>query len=246
MATAGDLIGQALRQSGVYGTGQVPSGQDTSDCLNLLNQMVGQWNRKRWLIYDLIDTFLTSTGAETYSVGPGCDFDIPRPDRLEDGCFFRQLVSDQPNLVDYPLNLFQSREDYSRIRLKTLTTWPEIIFYDSGYPTGTIYVHPIPQASLFEIHILTKNVISTFANLATTVALPPEYEAAILWNLIVRIRSAYQMPDDPVARGLAKDALNVIRGANAQVPRLRMPRGLGASGGNGGMYNIFSDSSGSS
>jgi hypothetical protein len=237
MTTAAALILQAQKAAGIVGVGQSASGEDTADALFQLNAMIGQWNRKRWMIYHLIDTALTSTGAESYTVGPSGAFNIPRPDRLE-GAYFRQLVSGSPNLVDYPLGILEAREDYSRIRLKTLTTWPQVAFYDAAYPLGSLYVYPVPQAGLFEIHILTKDTISSITNLAETYNLPPEYDAALTWNLAVRLRSAYGLPPDPVKIGLAKDALNVIRNANAQVPRLRMPRGLRMSGGG---YNIFSD-----
>jgi hypothetical protein len=236
MTTAADLIAQALKIAGVLGVGQAAMPEDVNDALTHLNQMIGQWNRKRWLVYHLIDTPLTSTGAASYTVGAGGDFDIPRPDRLE-AAYVRQLISGAPNLVDYPLTVLASREDYSRIRLKSLTTWPETIFYDSAIPLGVVYPHPIPQAALFELHLVTKDTLASFAVPATAVTLPPEYLAALQWNLAVRLRSAYQMPADPVAVGLAKDALAVIRIANTQIPRLRMPAGIAGSG----IYNIFSD-----
>lgn len=237
MTTAADLIMEALKIAGVTGVSQPGAAEDVSGALAHLNQMIGQWNRKRWLVYHLIDAAVTSTGAQSYSVGAGGDFNVPRPDRLE-AAYFRQLIPGSPNLVDYPLEVLSAREDYSRIRLKSLTSWPQAIFYDAAYPLGRIYPHPVPQAGLFEIHLVLKDTLASFATPATSLNLPPEYEAALLWNLAVRLRSAYQAPPDPVAIGLAKDALNVIRNADAQIPRLRTPGALGG----GGAYNIFSDS----
>jgi hypothetical protein len=236
MTTAGDIISEALKAAGVTGVGQAAAAEDVTDALIHLNQLIGQWNRKRWLVWHLVDAALTSTGAQTYTVGPGGNFDIPRPDRLE-AAYVRQLIAGSPNLVDYPLEILNSREDYSRIRLKTLTSWPQAIFYDAAYPLGVVHPHPVPQAGLFEIHLVVKDTLSQVAAPGTALNLPPEYEAALLWNLAARLRSAYQLPPDPVAIGLAKDALNVIRNADAQIPRLRMPGALGP----GGVYNIFSD-----
>lgn len=238
MTTAAAIILQAQKAAGIIGVGQVASGEDTADALFHLNAMIGQWNRKRWLIWHLIDTAFTSTGAQSYTVGTGGNFNIPRPDRLE-AAYFRQLVNSQPNQVDYPLEILESREDYSRIRLKTLTTWPQTIFYDAAYPMGVVYPHPIPQAGLFEIHLVTKDTISSITNLAATYNMPPEYDAALMWNLSVRLRAVYQLPPDPAAIGLAKEALNVLRNTNAQVPRLRMPAALRGTSNAG--YNIFSD-----
>lgn len=239
MTTAADLITQALKIAGVMGVGQAAAAEDVEDALIHLNQMISQWNRKRWLIYHLVDTPLTATGATSYTVGPGGNFAVPRPDRLE-AAYFRQLISGAPNLVDYPLTILSSREDYSHIRLKSLTTWPETIFYDAAFPLGAVYPHPVPQAGLFELHLVTKDTLAQFAVPGSVANLPPEYLAALQWNLAVRLRSAWQMPPDPVAIGLAKDALTVIRNANTQIPRLRMPAGLAKGGG----YNIYSDGPG--
>src|SRR6185312_10888366 len=147
--------------------------------------------RKRWLIWHLIDTAFTSTGALSYTVGTGGNFNIPRPDRLENGNFIRQTIPSQPNLVDYPLGLIEAREDYNRISLKTLGTFPQWVFYDPAYPTGNLFVWPVPQASLYEIHICTKEQLSQFTSLSQTISLPQEYMAAIHHNLVVRLRAAY-------------------------------------------------------
>lgn len=239
VTTPADIIKLVLKDVGVVGVGQTALAEDTNDAFDTMNMMIAQWNRKRWLIYHLLDVALVSTGAISYSIGTGGDFNTPRPDRLEDGCFFRQLITaSSPNQIDYPLELLESREDYSRIGLKQLTTIPQYIFYDAGYPLGTIYPWPVPQAVQYEVHLLVKAQITQFANLADTINLPPEYLAAIRYNLGARLRPMYQLPPDPSLVALATDSLNLIRQANAQVPRLRMPRGLGT----GMKYNIYSDS----
>lgn len=238
MSTVSDFLTLALIDSGVLGKGQIPQAEDIQNALKRVNMMIAQWNRKRWIVYDLTDVSITSTGAVSYSIGPGQQFNTPRPDRLEDGNFIRQLNTGPPNQVDYSLQLLSSREDYNRIRLKTMGTWPAIVFYDSNWPTGQVYFWPVPQANLYSLHILVKNQLTQFVNLTDTINLPPEYEAALSYNLQVRLRVAYRLPPDPVMIELAKDALNVIRGANVQVPSMKMPPAvIGAQR----SYNIYSD-----
>jgi len=149
----------------------------------------------------------------------------------------RQATTSQP--VDYPMRLLPSHEDYTRIRLKNMGTFPQVVFYDSAYPLGNVFFWPVPQVSTYNLHILTKNVIATFTDLAQTIQLPDEYQAALYYNLVVRLRAAYRLPPDPVYIGLAKDALDTIRGSNVQIPILRMPRSVTGAG---GRYNVFSDS----
>ena len=236
--TPADLINLALIDSGVLGQGQTASGEDTNNAFTRLNMMISQWARKRYLLYDLVNVTKVSTGALSYTIGPGMDFNTPRPDRLENGCFFRQLNAQNGLQVDYPLGLIQSQEDYNLIALKSMGTWPAVVFYDSAYPTGTIYVWPVPASGLYEIHLLVKVPLAQFTSLTQDINLPPEYQAAIHYNLCTRLRPAYQLAPDPSVTALAVDSLNVLRNANAQIQSLKMPwpvvrRRFG--------YNVYSD-----
>ena len=139
--------------------------------------------------------------------------------------------------VDYPLTMLFSYEDYARITLKSLVSFSQYIFYDSAWPMGKIYPWPIPQANLYEVHILLKHVLSEFPDLTSTFDFPPEYLAALHYNMVVRLRAAYRMPEDPGYTGLAADALQTIRSANTQIPSLIMPDNLVRPG----VYNIYSD-----
>lgn len=235
--TPQDIIRAALKKAGILGVGQTALSEDTNDAFDDMQDMLGQWQRKRWLIWHLVDYAFTSTGATSYTVGPSGNFNInPRPDRIE-SAFFRQIVSSNPNQIDYPLQIIESREDYNRISLKTLSTFPQYLFYDSAFPTGLAYPWPLPLASIYQIHLTVKETLAQFTSLGQQISLPLEYFAALKFNLAVRLRQAYQMPPDPILIGLAKDALNVIRNANLQIPRLQIPADLVRPG----LYNIFSD-----
>lgn len=236
MTTPLDIIIQALKKAGVLGVGQTPLAEDTNDAFNDLNDMIAQWARKRWLMWHLLDIHKISTGAMSYTVGIGGDFNTPRPDRLE-AAFFRQLVQSQPNQVDYPLELIESRETYNNIALKSLSTFPTSIFYDAAYPLGVIYPWPVPQATIYEIHLTLKDTLTQFTTLNQSIIMPPEFIAALKFNLAIRLRQAYMLPVDPALVALAKDSLAVIRGANAQIPTLVMPSDLIRPG----LYNVFSD-----
>jgi hypothetical protein len=234
--TPNDLILQALKAAGVIGVGQVASAEDMNDCLFQLNLMLGQWSRKRWLVYHLVDASVNSTGAQSYSVGTGGDFNIARPDKIE-FAFFRQIVPSQPSLIDYPLTIYYSRQDYDRIALKTLNSWPQVAFYDAAYPLGSLYVWPVPS-SAYSIHITVKETLTQFTSLNQTINLPPEYQGALFWNLSRNIRPLYQLPPDPTVIQNAKAALGTLRQANIQVPRALLPSEITR---NGPAYNIYSD-----
>lgn len=145
------------------------------------------------------------------------------------------------NAVDYWLEILESKEDYNRITLKTLSAGPgEAAFLDTDWPQALLYVWPVPQSGIYEIHIsIYMQLQAQFINPATEFDIPWEYYNAMMANLAIRLRPKYRMgtyPGDPLP-GIAKDSLAVLRGQNTQITRLRMPSSIRRRG----IYNIFSD-----
>lgn len=202
-----------------------------------LNWLLSQWNRKRYLIYQLVDSKVNSTGQQTYSIGPTGDVVVPvRPDKLE-AAYMVQLNVAPGNPVSYPLRVLDTYEEYSRVSLKLLKTWTQWVFLNPGIPNGTLFPWPVTQQG-YELHFITKQVLLRYATLADLVALPEEYEMALYYNLKVRFRADYRLEMDPVDIGLAKESLNVLRGANSQISSMQMPRAIRAVR---NKYNIYSD-----
>lgn len=238
--TVQDMLTLCLQDAGVIGQGQQALPEDSTNALARLNFMLGSWRSERWLIPTLRNLSVVSTGAETYSVGPGGAIDtgtgVQRPDKLEYS-FFRQLVPGGPSQTDYPLEILTSWEDYNRIGLKRLGSFPTTVFYSNDYPLGTLRAWPIPQATLYEIFITIKQNLIGNLNFTDDLLVPEVYFNAIHWNLVVILRSAYDLPPKPADIAFAKNALNVIRGGNTQIARLRMPGELLRPG----VYNPYSD-----
>lgn len=247
MATARDICDLALKQAGVVGLAQTAASEDTNNAFTILNQMLAQWRVKRWLVFRLVTASWAATGATSFTLGPsgtvttdtsGATINV-RPDRLEINPYIRQTNVAAPNQPDMPLTLLQSLEDYNRIRMKALTAFTQYIYYDPTLTNGTVYPWPIPNSGLYTIFISFKLPFAAFSSLDTTVNFPPEYEAAMLYQLALRLKTLYQIPVMPgdLLVGLAKDALNTLRGANTAIARLTMPRSLNSPG----QYNIYSD-----
>lgn len=235
--TGARLIELALRNCGAFGVGQTPGAEDTLDARTLLNFIIAEWNRERWLTYRLVDTGFTCTNAQSYSVGIGGDFNIARPAQIK-AAYVRQLVPSNPYNVDFWLDQIFSREDYSRIVLKNLQAGPATnFFYDSAYPLGLVLPWPICN-SQYALHILTQEPIPDVIDLADEIVLPAEYQPALYWNLMVWLRNGYDLPERPTDVRKAKGALNVLRKANTQIPSLVMPVPLRQAR----SYNPFSDS----
>lgn len=237
--TFGDLIRLALKSGGVVGVGQTPMAEDVNDCAKLLNIMLAQWRRRRYLVYHLVEQSTQATGAQSYSVGPGGDFSMSSRPAAINYAFARQTINANPNQIDYPLALLPARETYAQVAMKQLQAFPQWAWYDAAFPLAQMFVYPV-ITSQFSIFIGYAEILQSVTSLTDTINLPPEYAEAMLYNLAARISANYSTPLNPAVPALAKAALETMRTVNAQVPQMSMPRVLRG----GAHYNIFSDRAG--
>jgi len=114
-----------------------------------------------------------------------------------------------------------------------LTQAAQACFGTSQWPDDV----PVPQASIYAVHVQVKEHLAQFTSLEQDINLPAEYLNAIHWNLCVRLFPQYQRQADPLIVSLAKDSLNTLRKANVQIGRLTMPTDLVRPG----IYNPYSD-----
>lgn len=224
----------ALKDIGALGIGQSIGPDDTADLLATANMMLGQWQGERLSVYHLVDTALISTGAQSYTVGIGGNFNVLRPIKIN--AAYARLNPGTSNPIDYPVTMIDAREDYSRIGLKSLVSFPEFAFYDAAYPLGNLFLYPVPNSS-FELHIVTMEALPQFTVVSGAINLPPEYMAAIRYNLGVWLAPSYQIEPMRSLVMLAANAKRVIRRMNTQIQAMTIPRGLASKQ----KYNIYSD-----
>lgn len=213
ISTPLDLINLSLKTAGVIGVGQTADAEDTNDAFNILNLILTEWQLNRWFVYDLLDVSHASTGAISYTVGPGGTFNFSnqRPDKIDavyavDGSGNSWYV--------YP---FMSREGYDRVINKTATGVPESFFYDPG-ATGTVYFSPVPD-NTYTLHVQAKASLGQFTSLTQSINLPQIYTTALFWNLAAQLRPLYQLPLDPKVEQRAVATLQALTNSIGQVPQ---------------------------
>lgn len=231
LSTVGDVIGLALRASGVLGVGQTANPQDTADALDLINTLLSEWQINRWLSQDLIDVTFASTAAGSYTVGPAGNFvtTSPRPDKI-DAAFARFIATGEDTIL-YP---YMSREGYDRARFKSKVGEPFGFFYDATLGTqGTIFFAPVISAD-YALHINLKNSLGQFAVVTDVITLPRPYIVALLWNLAADLRPVFQKPEDPNVTRRAARSLQAMVNSIAQVPQVTTP----AQGNRAGVFSV--------
>jgi len=238
--TARDLITLSLKQAGILGVGQTALAEDINDCFILLQQMVAQWNKQRWLVPALIDIHTIGNDQISNKIGAGQFWNIARPGQIK-GAYIVQLNTGQTP-ISLQCKLIFSYEEYIRIAVKGLNSLPDHCFYDGQWPLGNIYFWPVPN-NTYECHILVQQQLcwplaiggGAGTGLDTPFTLPEEYQEAIFYNHSMRVSAMYQLESSGDTKALAKASLNTIRTGNTQVPKLQMPAGLRR----GKAFNIF-------
>lgn len=235
MTTALEIITQSMKDVGFLGTGETPQSIDVNDALRKLNWMLAEWAQRRSLVYHLVESTEILSGAQSYTIGPASDIALSvRPGKIDSAVVRQNHSAGTP--IDYRLTILQAFEDYQQISSKTLTGPPAVLFLDTAWPVGRLYVWPL-GGSEYQLRLLTKAVLTGFTNLTDTVLLPPEYESAINWNLALRLAPMTgEMGVNPVVAAEAKASLRLIMNINAQTRRLGMPAGIP----NRGRFNALS------
>jgi hypothetical protein len=233
--TPRDIINLALKTANVVGVGQSSLPEDINDCFNMLNMMIAQWQRRRYMVYNLKTVSITATGATSYTIGLGQQFNTERPAKIEAAFIRMQGGSNLP--VDYPLQVLRAKEDYDRISIKTLNAFPQYVFYDSTFPVGNVFVWPVPN-NQYQIFLTVMTQLQAFQNLSEVIVMPNEYLDAMHWNLADRILTIYGLPENPKITRYAEVSMRAIMENNSQIPLLHMPVALR---GKSGAYNIYGD-----
>jgi hypothetical protein len=247
--TVEQVIFLALRMAGRINDqqGVADTSQDVNDAFGLLVTMLGQWQRKRWLIWSEQELSLVSTGDASYTIGWHQQFHTPRPDKIhaafvrlgnafgDDGSALpeqlpfplgAQPTAAPPNQVDIPLAIIEAREDWSHITIKDLKSIPAAVFYDSAWPVGRLHFWPVPPANHYQLHVVVTVSLPVYETLSDDLGMPPEYTDAIINNLACRIIVASGGQISPFLLGQARASLETIKLTNSQIPLLSMPAAL--------------------
>lgn len=246
-----DLVGLTLRQIGVGALGTTAQPEDIRDAVMQLNMLLGQWQRKRWIVPNLIDRSFKATGQNVYTIGPGGDLSTPsRPAQIK-AAYARQLrehtttgpgdfdsrdfmadfLIERINTVsttmpmDYPLSEIPSYEDYSAISLKSLQSFPGLYHYNPAFPYGEFRPWPLQWAG-WEYHVLFTTPLPAHLAPDDEINLPPEYQDALMWTLAARIAPSYGQEASQTVIANARIAQNTLRQANTQIPSLSLPSAL--------------------
>lgn len=194
MANALNIIEQASRKIHVLGRGQTLSAGEAQNALQALNALLGSFSIEGNLVYTQSRETFNLYGASSYTIGSGATFNTTRPTKI----MAAYVTSGE---TDYSLKMI-SASDYAKIDYKTLTGIPEYFAFDGNYPTSTIFLHPVGDAS-YTLTLYSYKPITQFADLTTNYDLPEGVERALVYNLAVELAPEYEREPSPSVMRMA-------------------------------------------
>lgn len=225
MASARDIITKALQKIGAIVKNEAPSADEAEDALDSLNALISSWSNDSLNIYARTWETFSLTGATSYTIGTGGNFNTARPTNIV-GAYLRS------GTIDYPITIIDDSA-YISISYKNLQGIPEFLNYDNAYPLGRIRLYPLDNAG-YTLFLLTEKSVTSFTTLDTEMSLPDGWERALVYNLALELAPEYSQKPDAYIVKIAGDSLGAIRQKVAQV------RGMDAYPNNLAVRNIFS------
>jgi hypothetical protein len=235
-----DYITQALIACGSQSAGESVSAEDAQSGLQILNQMMDLWNSMELMIFTIQRlVFNLVANQQTYAVGSGGDFNIPRPPRIER---YSIITNQNPQT---PLELVI--EDF------TLARWQEIpvktippalplgVWDDKAFPNRNLNYWPPPIAGVQAV-IYPWIALSYFPDLVTQFTFPPAYAECIKYNLAFRYMIEFpgDMERAPLIKMMADQGMELLKSFNTEITALRTDS-LNSISGRRGFYNFYSD-----
>jgi hypothetical protein len=230
--TVQQLIRQSLIDIGVQDRTETLDPTDLADGIFVLNSLLNRWSSERYGIYEIIlEDFTLTADDEEYTIGPTGDLVTVRPTKI-----LTSWVTS--NNIDFRVEII-SREEYARRADKRNPKGvPYQLYYEPNYPDGTIKIFLVP-ATNYTLHLESWKPLAQFTSGSDEVAMPPEYQDAIRWNLAVDLAPGYSVEPSQIVVARADEGLRIMKKLHAQPVPSAQTDMLGKE--NNGDYEISGD-----
>ncbi len=221
MATVLDICNGAMREIGALALEEQASAAEAQQCLRKFNEMVEAWNTENLAIYSVQPlVFPVVANKQSYTMGVGGDFNVPRPVLIE-VAMMRDALGN-----DYPMDI-QDYNSYSQIISKTVTSSiPTVMYDDQNFPLKTLRFWPVAADASFSFVLWCWQQILGVSALGDTLALPPGYNRGLQYNLAIEIAPSFGVTPSATLMKLAAESKGSLKKINYDVKRLQFPSNL--------------------
>lgn len=191
-----DMIQDAFEKLGTYAVGDAISSADLKRAFSVLNDMIDSWSNESLSTFAILEeSGPLNVGQQTYTIGPGGYFNVPRPLYIMNAPGSAYIQDSQGNI--YPLDVVP-KTTWNLIGQRFVNSnLPDTLYYDNQFPLGIINIFPVPNIN-YTIFFDSYAAISAFNNPQQQITLPPGYKKAIQDNLAVELYPYYPTADIPI------------------------------------------------
>lgn len=206
MGTVRDEIKGALRLIGAIATGETPTADEQADALGTLINMLASWSTENLSIHARTrDSLSWSAGEASRTWGTAGNFTSTRPVELE-------YAAISSGGVEYALRVL-SPQEWQAITQKAMTGAPTSVYFEGTYPTATVYLWPVPSATVTFVPYTLKP-LTEFTSANDDVEFPPGYSRAIRYNLAIELAPEYGKAVSGEVQKIAQEAKESIKRKN--------------------------------
>ena len=223
--TALDLISSSLRLINVLASGEVCPIAMANDALQVFNDMIDSWNTMRLAIFTTrSDDFPLVLNQQTYTLGTGGDFNIPRPPAIDGMSSI--LLYDPSNPVEVPIVMYTVDQWQNQVPVKNVSgSFPLICYDDGGFPLRTLSMWPIQSTGVVNnVRIYSWQPLAQPAALSTAISVPPGYRQAFRFSLAVLLGAEFTATVPAPVAAIAGSSLALIKSLN--IPLLNISSDL--------------------
>lgn len=207
---------------------EVPTNAVAQTCLSRANSLLQSYNLDRNKIFTINRAVYTMSAAQkTQTIGPGGQFNGPRPNDISDANLLLQTAP----LYRIPLKILDAGE-YAAITMPDIVSIPRQLYYDAAFKqtavigTGLLYFWPVPNA-IYQVELFTTESLPTMVALGDSLKMPDGYDRMIASNLAVEIAPEFGRSVTPELAGIAIGSMEAVTSKNAPSPIMKSDLAIG-------------------
>lgn len=205
--TVTEILEASLRAiHAISPTESVDAGQ-AKTARQALNMLLASWSTKGLVVpVRTRESFTLTASKASYTIGASGDFNTSRPMAVISAYI-------DNGSADLPMRII-GEDEYNDIGVKEAPGVPEMLFTRFTFPLAILYPWPVPDAA-YAMTLVSQTLLTDYTSLTTTISLPPEYYAAIKWNLAIELCPDYEREPSQTVVVLAERSLDAIITLNA-------------------------------
>ncbi len=199
-----DILYRAYRMArALRHPGQGISPSETTEGLGILNSMLDGMKIEGLLMYTTRrSVWAVAVDQKVYSIGPGGDFDMERPEHIHRASYLVNSTVNQE--AEIPMEIVLTFEEWQQVVVKnTPSSYPLALYYQAFAPLGAVNVWPVPNR-ISNIALYTPQTVSEFATADDPVVVPDGWREMLQYNLAVAVNQVY--PEKPMAPSVERYA----------------------------------------